>query len=47
MCKEKEQQGGTNPTTPTPCDENGKSVGDLGNSFEIQEEADTASAPFQ
>ena len=45
--KEEEHQGGTSPTTPTPGDEHDKSLGDLGHSFEIQEEADTASAPFQ
>ena len=41
MKKEEEQQGATSPTTPTPGDEHGKSLGDLGHSFEIQEDSDT------
>lgn len=44
MKKEEEQQGATSPTTPTPGDEHGKSLGDLGHSFEIQEDSDTATS---
>ena len=46
MRNEEEQQVSTSPTTPTPCNEYSKSLGNLEHSFDIQEEADTASAPF-